>query len=244
MAKRKSPSNKAAKKSPKEDIIIDGVAEEIDPAQVKPKEPKSKAASASNAKDAKPSSGLGVILSLIALFFGVAGAALGALAYISIVNNNDHADYSEIAEKIVANQLSMALTPLYERITIMEASIDALTNKQSDGFFENDLSAVQKDIIDIKAALTALEESASSSTTSTTDTDPAHTHDRYATIASIDTQIKEIRDDIAQLQSARRNNPAEGIKTEPATPDNDGWWDNLLGAFSITRIDPAEEEAE
>ena len=240
MVKRKS-SKKTANKSPQDAVIIDGVAEDVDPAQVKSKAQKSK--NSPIEKQTMRPGGLGVIFSLIALFCGIAGAALGTLAYLSVNNMNNRDDLNEVTNKIVEDQINMALSPLHDQIKSLETSIDTLaTNPQTDIAVQNDVITIQSDITNIKDTLANLQEVVSVQGSNADAAYKPHTHEHYAKTESVDSQVSSLRDDLEELKSTSKDQHVEPSIPGETLTDDQQWWNTLFGAFSITRIESKDDE--
>ena len=240
MVKRKS-SKKTAKKSPQDAVIIDGVAEDVDPAQVKSKAQKSKTSPIE--KQTTRPAGLGVILSLIALFCGGAGAALGTLAYLSVNNMNNRDDLNEVTNKIVEDQINMALAPLHDQIKSLETSIDTLAaNSQTDIAVQNDVITMQSDISAIKDTLANVQEVVSVQGSNADASYKPHTHEHFATSEIVNSQIASLRNDLEELKATSKDQHVTPSISEETLTDDQPWWNTLFGAFSITRIETKDDE--
>ena len=94
MAARKTSSKKAKAQKPVEDIVIEGVAEEVNPADsasVKAKAKSEQKKEAPKENGQKNRSSFVMMISLVALLAGLTGAGLGGLAYLKTMQKSDPA---------------------------------------------------------------------------------------------------------------------------------------------------------
>ena len=243
MAKRKSPPKKVAKNVTVEDVIIDGVAKEVKSDEANTRQTKPKLTATQREELPRGSSKLSLIISLTALLFGISGVALGGLSYLSVTSTVDSKDQVEITNKTVDDRLSISLAPIYDQIAELDASVKNITDKQNDAISQSELENIKGEISNIMARLSEMDQSNSPTTNAMTHHN--HTHEDYALLDDVNSQLLAIKDDIAQIKAERHIVQVEDIKTDKKPDENGGWWNNLLSVFSITRIkDTSEEEAE
>lgn len=211
MAKRKPSKNESA-----EHIIIDAVAEEIDPADVKAKKARPKTPPIQEQKNRGAAHRFSLLLSLIALLFGMSGATLGGLAYLS--HNTDH-----------------SLTPIIEQINVLDATLQNMAAENNDAVGQAEFAHALEEIAEIRTTLSAIEQA------NISENGHPHSHDDYADLDEVSRQLSTLSAEIELLKAERYSAQTPNLPKKPT--DEGGWWDNLLGVISITRL-PSSTESE
>ena len=251
MAPRKTASKKAKSSKPAakaEDVVIEGVAEEINPAEAGAVKTKTKKAPNQNKETADrkaPSSGgnMVMVIALIALLLGTTGAALGGLAYLNAMKKDDGPDLKETAEAVVDEKLSSTLPPIYADIETIKSSLDKHdTPDGSNQELRDKITALETELEALKTSLNAQERV----TTRAQD----HQHDDLVGLELLTLELENIRAEMAALIAgltppAPQEDRTQSVSEEQSAQDEDrGWWGNLLNAFSISRVDETDKEAE
>jgi DNA repair exonuclease SbcCD ATPase subunit len=254
MATRKTSRKKArasAKSAPKDDMIIEGVARPVDPEDMKGQSTSTKSKAKAKQKYAAPkissllqNSRMAMIIALAGLFVGITGAGLGGLAYIGITSQDRTADLQAMIE----DSLQTTLAPAFNDIEELKNRIDSIIADQDNRITAADLTDLENGIARLDSDLSALRRTVQENVDKNIASLQEHVHDGLVEQKSLTDQLNALRQDIDNLQTKARNLTVSPESTQTQTtkqkPDNEGWWTSLKRAFSITRIDPAQEGTE
>ena len=251
MAPRKTASKKAKSSKPAakaEDVVIEGVAEEINPAEagaVKTKTKKSPNQNKETADKKASSSGsnMVMVIALIALLLGATGATLGSLAYLNVMKKDDGPNLKETAEAVVDEKLSSTLPPIHADIETIKNSLDK--RDAPDGSIQelrDKITVLETELEALKTSLNAQERVATGA--------QDHHHDDLVGLEKLNLELKNIRAEMAAIIAGLTPPAPHEVPTKSAVDDqfaqdeDRGWWGNLLNAFSISRVDETGKEAE
>ncbi len=256
MATRKTTSKKstaktstARKKSSSDDVIIDAVAEEIDPSNIKSADTPNPAVSANTSREkstlrdkAAPNQPMVLIISLVALLLGGTGLILGGMAYVASLKKPADTDQHEMINKVVDDRitadLATALTSINQELDQLTIKVEQVTSTQVDDIDPARIAAIEATLATLKNTLIEL---SPNTHTHEMNVPAIHQHDDHVTQVLLAETIAELRAEIA-ASSPKRVVPTPNNAEELPRGNDTGWWDNLLSAFSITRITSEEVE--
>ena len=240
MAARKTSSKKTKAQKPVEDVVIEGVAEEINPADsasVKAKEKSEQKKSMPKDDGQKNKSSFVMMISLAALLTGLTGAGLGGLAYLKTMQKSDPIAENQKIAAMIEEKIAVSLAPIQDDLAQVKIALSAANSHD--------------DTAELKEMIEAIEIKFSTLQSSFHDhdseglADSNHHHEDNVDRVRFEAALGQINAEITAIKIAAKPEPqpepAETLSKNNQDHADEGWWGNLLNAFSITRVDASNK---
>ena len=240
MATRKTSSKKARAQQPVEDVVIEGVAEEVNPADSASVKAKAKPAQKTDApkeNGQKNKSSFVMMISLAALLAGLTGAGLGGLAYLKTTQKSDPIAENQKIAAMIEEKVAASLAPIQDDLAQIKTALSAKNSRD--------------DTAELKEMIEAIETKFSTLQINMHDHDSEglagsnHRHEDNVDRARFEAALGHINAEITALKTAAKpepkTTPAETLPKDNQENTDEGWWGNLLNAFSITRVDASNK---
>ena len=251
MAARKTSSKKTKAQKPVEDVVIEGVAEEINPAdsasvkaKAKPVPPKSEHKNGTPKDDGqKNKSSFVMMISLAALLAGLTGAGLGGLAYLKMTQKSDPIVENQKIAAMIEEKIAVSLTPIQDDLAKVKTALSAASSRDNTAELKEMIEAIETKFSTLQSSLHVHDSEGL--------TGYNHHHEDNVDRVRFEAALGQINAEITALKIAA--NPKPKPQPEPAETSSknnqdhadEGWWGNVLNAFSITRVDaPDKTEGE
>ena len=240
MAARKTSSKKAKAQKPVEDVVIEGVAEEVNPADNVSVKAKAKPAQKKNApkeNEQKNKSSFVMMISLVALLAGLTGAGLCGLAYLKTTQKSDPIAENQKIVAMIEERIAVSLAPIQDDLAQVKTALSAVNSRD--------------DTAELKEMIEAIETKFSTLQINVHDHDSEglagsnHRHEDNVDRARFEAALSQINAEITALKIAAKpepkTTPAETLHKDIQDNADEGWWGNVLNAFSITRVDASNK---
>ena len=239
MAARKTSSKKAKAQKPVEDIVIEGVAEEVNPADsasVKAKAKSEQKKEAPKENEQKNRSSFVMMISLVALLAGLTGAGLGGLAYLKTTQKSDPIAENQKIAAIIEERIAVSLAPIQDDLAQIKTVLSADNSLDDTAELREIIEAIEIKFSTLQASLHEHDNEGLAGSN--------HHHEDKADRARFEAALGQINAEITALKIAAKPEPkatpAETLPKDNQDNSDQGWWGNLLNAFSITRVDASK----
>lgn len=240
MATRKTSSKKAKVQKPVEDVVIEGVAEEVNPADSASVKAKAKPAQKTDApkeNGQKNKSSFVMMISLAALLAGLTGAGLGGLAYLKTTQKSDLIAENQKIAAMIEEKVAASLAPIQDDLAQIKTALSADNSRD--------------DTAELKEMIEAIESKFSTLQINVHDHDSEglagsnHHHEDNVDRVRFEAALGQINAEITAIKIAAKPEPqpepADTLSKNNQDHADEGWWGNLLNAFSITRVDASNK---
>lgn len=240
MATRKTSSKKAKVQKPVEDVVIEGVAEEVNPADSASVKAKAKPAQKTDAPKEnrqKNKSSFVMMISLAALLAGLTGAGLGGLAYLKTTQKSDLIAENQKIAAMIEEKVAASLAPIQDDLAQIKTALSADNSRD--------------DTAELKEMIEAIESKFSTLQINVHDHDSEglagsnHHHEDNVDRVRFEAALGQINAEITAIKIAAKPEPqpepADTLSKNNQDHADEGWWGNLLNAFSITRVDASNK---
>ena len=240
MATRKTSSKKAKVQKPVEDVVIEGVAEEVNPADsasVKAKAKPAQKTGTPKENGQKNKSSFVMMISLAALLAGLTGAGLGGLAYLKTTQKSDLIAENQKIAAMIEEKVAASLAPIQDDLAQIKTALSADNSRD--------------DTAELKEMIEAIESKFSTLQINVHDHDSEglagsnHHHEDNVDRVRFEAALGQINAEITAIKIAAKPEPqpepADTLSKNNQDHADEGWWGNLLNAFSITRVDASNK---
>ena len=240
MAARKTSSKKAKVQKPVEGVVIEGVAEEVNPAESASVKAKAKPAQKTDApkeNGQKNKSSFVMMISLAALLASLSGAGLGGLAYLKTTQKSDLIAENQKIAAMIEEKVAASLAPIQDDLVQIKTALSADNSRD--------------DTAELKEIIEAIETKFSTLQINVHDHDSEglagsnHHHEDNVDRVRFEAALGQINAEITAIKIAAKPEPqpepADTLSKNNQDHADEGWWGNLLNAFSITRVDASNK---